>query len=35
MAYQRSIVKIIKERIEEPRHFIQIVIGPRQTGKVR
>ena len=33
MAYQRSIVKIIKERIEEQRHFIQIVIGPRQTGK--
>lgn len=33
MAYQRSIVKVIKDRIEEPRHFIQIIIGPRQTGK--
>ena len=33
MAYQRSIVEIIKKRITEPRRFIQIVIGPRQTGK--
>lgn len=33
MAYQRSIVAEIKRRIEEPRRFIQIVVGPRQTGK--
>ncbi len=33
MAYQRSIVEIIKKRITEPMRFIQIVIGPRQTGK--
>lgn len=33
MAYQRSIVEIIRNRIEEQRHFIQIIIGPRQTGK--
>lgn len=33
MPYKRAIVGIIRERIEEPRRFMQIVIGPRQTGK--
>lgn len=33
MPYQRSIVSTIVKRIEEPRRFIQIVVGPRQTGK--
>ena len=33
MPYKRRIVADIKERINEPRRFIQIVIGPRQTGK--
>lgn len=33
MPYERSIVSVIKERINEPRRFIQIVMGPRQTGK--
>lgn len=33
MPYQRSIVDEINKRINEPRRFIQIVIGPRQTGK--
>lgn len=33
MAFKRDIVSVIKERINEPRRFIQIVIGPRQTGK--
>lgn len=33
MAYERGIVNVIIERINEPRRFIQIVIGPRQTGK--
>ena len=33
MAYKRQIVNVIKTRINEPRKFIQIVIGPRQTGK--
>ncbi|MBQ9043484.1 MAG: ATP-binding protein [Eggerthellaceae bacterium] len=33
MPYERSIVNVVKERINEPRRFIQIVIGPRQTGK--
>ena len=33
MIYERNIVRIIEERINEPRRFIQILIGPRQTGK--
>ncbi len=33
MPYQRNIVSVIKKRIEEPRKFMQIVVGPRQTGK--
>lgn len=33
MAFKRAIVKTIRERINEPRRFMQIVIGPRQTGK--
>ena len=33
MPYQRQIVNEITSRINEPRRFIQIVIGPRQTGK--
>lgn len=33
MPYKRHIVSEIKKRINEPRRFIQIVIGPRQTGK--
>ena len=31
--YQRAIVKTIARRMREPRRFMQIVIGPRQTGK--
>jgi predicted AAA+ superfamily ATPase len=31
--YQRKLAKQIKDRAEEPRRFIQIVVGPRQTGK--
>ncbi|MBQ9955876.1 MAG: ATP-binding protein [Eggerthellaceae bacterium] len=33
MQYKRLIVDEIASRINEPRRFIQIVIGPRQTGK--
>ena len=33
MAYKRHNVSVIKDRINEQRRFIQIVIGPRQTGK--
>ena len=33
MEYRRDISLEIEERIKEPRAFIQIVIGPRQTGK--
>lgn len=31
--YQRSEYKLIKSRLEEPRRFIQVVMGPRQIGK--
>lgn len=31
--YTRAEYKLIKERLEEPRHFIQVVMGPRQVGK--
>lgn len=31
--YRRPIVKTLAERMNEPRRFIQMLIGPRQTGK--
>ena len=31
--YKRSEYQLIKRRIEEPRKFIQVVMGPRQVGK--
>ncbi|WP_283170032.1 ATP-binding protein [Curtanaerobium respiraculi] len=31
--YEREIVKTIAARMQEPRRFLQIVIGARQTGK--
>ena len=31
--YQRAQYQIIKERIQEERHFLQVVLGPRQVGK--
>lgn len=31
--FQRTEYKTLKERIEEPRRFIQVVMGPRQVGK--
>lgn len=31
--YERILVKQLRERLQEPRHFMQIVVGPRQTGK--
>ncbi|MDR3269668.1 MAG: AAA family ATPase [Tannerella sp.] len=30
---ERSLLKDIRKRIEEPRKFIQVVFGPRQVGK--
>lgn len=30
---KRSQYKILKERIEESRHFLQVLAGPRQVGK--
>lgn len=31
--FQRSQIKILAERISEPRKFIQVITGPRQVGK--
>ncbi len=33
MVYKRSQFETLKERIEEPRRFMQVVAGPRQVGK--
>jgi hypothetical protein len=31
--YRRPVYSLLVERIREPRRFIQVLIGPRQTGK--
>lgn len=31
--FQRSYYQLLKKRIEEPRRFIQVLMGPRQVGK--
>ena len=31
--YKRSEYQVITSRINEPRKFIQVVMGPRQVGK--
>lgn len=31
--FQRAHLQILRERIEEPRRFIQVLFGPRQVGK--
>lgn len=31
--FERPHLKSVKERIEEPRRFIQVILGPRQVGK--
>lgn len=31
--YKRAEYNIIKQRLEEPRRFIQVIMGPRQVGK--
>ena len=31
--YERTVLKILQERITEPRFLIQVVMGPRQVGK--
>ena len=33
MEYVRNQYDTLKERIEEPRKFIQVIAGPRQVGK--
>ena len=31
--YQRALVTTLNQRMQEPRRFMQVVVGPRQTGK--
>ncbi len=31
--FERSELQVLKKRIEEPRRFIQVIMGPRQVGK--
>ena len=31
--FQRPHFEVLKKRIEEPRRFIQVLVGPRQVGK--
>lgn len=31
--FERPYLKLVKARIEEPRKFIQVILGPRQVGK--
>lgn len=31
--FERSAIKTLRDRIKEPRRFIQVVMGPRQVGK--
>lgn len=31
--FERPYLKLVKSRIEEPRMFIQVILGPRQVGK--
>lgn len=31
--YERQIINDLTKRMNEPRRFIQVVMGPRQVGK--
>ena len=33
MEFQRKLVSQLSQRLQEPRLFIQVIVGPRQTGK--
>lgn len=33
LMFKRKEFEIIRSRLMEPRHFIQVVLGPRQVGK--
>lgn len=33
MDYQRPVIRKIKQRIQEPRQVLQVLVGPRQVGK--
>ncbi len=31
--YERTPIKLVRSRMNEPRKFIQVIVGPRQIGK--
>jgi len=31
--FERAELQIFKNRIKEPRRFVQVIMGPRQVGK--
>ena len=31
--FERTYLKYVRSRVEEPRKFIQVILGPRQVGK--
>jgi len=33
ITFERAHLQVLKRRIEEPRRFIQVILGPRQVGK--
>ena len=33
MMFERAYIERLRKRIEEPRKFIQVLMGPRQVGK--
>lgn len=33
MSYERPLVQTLTNRLQEPRRFVQVIVGPRQTGK--
>ena len=33
LKYRRSIARVLEERLAEPRRFVQVIAGPRQSGK--
>ncbi len=33
MSYRHPITRLLRRRLEEPRRFLQVILGPRQVGK--
>jgi hypothetical protein len=31
--FERAIIGVLRDRLEEPRRFLQVLSGPRQAGK--